>query len=203
MNARSQMGRPRCVGDDAIVAAAVRVIGRRGPTHFTIREVAAEAGLSPAAVMQRFGTKRGLLLAIERDGTDRIERIFQAARNEPRPRLAALRDALAATAGDLVDREEMANHLAFLALDLADRELRDHVVASFRLLRARVQSLLDLAVADGELQDGTDTAGLARFIEVAYNGALITAAIHGRPTSADAVRDAISSVLAPYAKSAT
>src|SRR5215831_8245675 len=55
--------RPRTVSDDQIFAATARAVTRLGPTRLTLADVADEVGLSAAALVQRFGSKRGLLLA--------------------------------------------------------------------------------------------------------------------------------------------
>ena len=59
-------GRPRGMEDAAILRAAAEVIGRTGPARFTLAAVASEIGLVPATLVQRFGSKRGLLLALAR-----------------------------------------------------------------------------------------------------------------------------------------
>ncbi|MCA1563440.1 MAG: TetR/AcrR family transcriptional regulator, partial [Acidobacteria bacterium] len=42
--------------------AAIQVMARLGPVRLTLADVAREIGLSPATLVQRFGSKRGLLL---------------------------------------------------------------------------------------------------------------------------------------------
>ena len=44
-------------------AALVRVMHRRSPAELTLREIAAEADVTAGALVQRFGSKRALLLA--------------------------------------------------------------------------------------------------------------------------------------------
>src|SRR5207253_320127 len=56
--------RPRQTSDQQILAATMRVMQRLSPTQLTLAEVAREAGVVPATLIQRFGTKRGLLLAV-------------------------------------------------------------------------------------------------------------------------------------------
>ncbi|MFD8888404.1 helix-turn-helix domain-containing protein [Streptomyces erythrochromogenes] len=58
------MARPRGVEDAVILRAAVRVMGRVGPAGLTLAAVAGEVGLVPGTLVQRFGSKRGLLLAL-------------------------------------------------------------------------------------------------------------------------------------------
>src|SRR5690606_26927491 len=58
------MARPRTVSDEAILDAAFAVMQRGGgPEALTFASVGKEAGLSPATLVQRFGTRAGLLRA--------------------------------------------------------------------------------------------------------------------------------------------
>ena len=59
--------RPRQASDEDILKAAFRAIARLGPAKLTLADVAAEAGVSAAALVQRFGSKRALLLAAAKD----------------------------------------------------------------------------------------------------------------------------------------
>ena len=72
----------------------------------------------------------------------------------------------------------LANHLAFLHLDLTDPDLREHAVAQSREMREQIRRLLDAAVTSGEL-DPCDTARLAQAVYTTYNGALVSWAIDG------------------------
>ena len=56
--------RPRAASDADILDATARAMARLGPARLTLADVAREAGLSPATLVQRFGSKRGLLLAV-------------------------------------------------------------------------------------------------------------------------------------------
>ena len=47
--------------------AAFRAIARLGPARLTLADVATDVGVSPAAIVQRFGSKRALLLATAAD----------------------------------------------------------------------------------------------------------------------------------------
>ena len=53
--------RPRKVSDEAIFAAAHKVMGQLGPAQWTLADIAREAGITAGAVVQRFGSKRELL----------------------------------------------------------------------------------------------------------------------------------------------
>jgi len=57
------LARPRTVTDQAILDGALEVANRRGPANVTFASVSAVVGLSPATLVQRFGTKEALLRA--------------------------------------------------------------------------------------------------------------------------------------------
>ncbi|GAA3011416.1 TetR/AcrR family transcriptional regulator [Streptosporangium longisporum] len=173
------MARPRTTSDEAILRAAGRAIGGHGPAGLTLAAVAAEAGLSPAALVQRFGSKRGLLLAFAEWSASGTGEVFRRARQRHDAPLAALYEALNELASTMRTPEEAANGLAFLQLDLTDPEFREHAVAQARRMREEITGLLAEAVAVGGLTEDADPVRLARAVQVAYNGTLILWALTG------------------------
>src|SRR5512143_2648306 len=87
-------GRPRTVSDEAIYWAAVGVLAEHGAGGLTLARVAEALGVTSAAVRQRFGSKRGLLLDIARRRASGVDVGFAAARERHRSPLAALEAAL-------------------------------------------------------------------------------------------------------------
>src|SRR5580704_2350099 len=62
------MARTKTISDEAVLAAAATVMFARGPSEFTLGDVAKAAGIAPATLVQRFGDKHGLIVAaIEQD----------------------------------------------------------------------------------------------------------------------------------------
>jgi len=92
----------------------------------------------------------------------------------------------------------LARNLAYLQIDLADPDFRGHLAAQARATRQGLQALLDTAVSASELSRNTDTVRLARTIEVALNGSLLTWAFYHDGTSARWMRDNLDAVLAPH-----
>jgi len=191
------MARPRTVADDEILAATARAIGRLGPARLTLAEAAEEAGLAPATLVQRFGSKRGLLLALSERSVDHGAAALRRARSRRSSPLGALRAGLVALAGPVSDPETFANHLAFLQLDLGDPEFHRHAKAHFDAVRDEIRALLDEAVAACELRP-CDTRRLARTVQATYNGALVTWAVQGHGTLARWLRRELDAVLEPH-----
>ena len=195
MNVCSQMPRPPSVTNAALLRAAAQVIGRRGPVEFTIREVADQAGLSAAAVMQRFRTKRGLLLALLEHAVAGVEARFKHALTVEASPLRALRRALREDAAELGHPTEAANHLTFLAMELRDEELRRHTQEHFAATERLLRQLLKDARARGEVPEDTDVARLARSVHAAYHGTLLLWTVERKGRPEDAVAAAVDALL--------
>ena len=183
--------------DAEVLEAAIRAISRIGPARLTLAHVAAEAGLAPATLVQRFGSKRGLLLAVSRHGARQNRADFERARASAASPLAALVDVLVAATRWFDTPEALANHLAFLQMDLADPEFLALAVQASDEQRAGIRALLDDAVAAGELAVH-GTARLAAAVQAAHGGSLLTWAIHRAGAPADWVRRDLETLLAPY-----
>jgi AcrR family transcriptional regulator len=189
--------RPRQTTDAAILGAAARAIGRLGPGRLTLAEVAREAGVSPATLVQRFGSKRGLLLALAAAGPEENRRQFEAIRQanpSPTDALFALGDCWAQFMGT---PEEISNGLAFLQIDLTDPEFRRHAVANAELVEGETRRLIAEALKAGELA-GCEPAPLARVLGAALHGSLVSWAIHRKGTLGDWLRRDLEAVLRPY-----
>ncbi len=177
--------------------AAHRAVTRLGPARFTLADVAEEVGLAPATLVQRFGSKRGLLLAMVKMGGEMADACFAAVREaHPSPL-----DALTAAATDMTryvqTPEELANALAFLQMDVSDPEFHALAVKNSRRALEGFRELIDEAVADGELIP-CDTARLARAVAAMSGGSLIAWAIHREGTAEEWVRDDFATLLGPY-----
>jgi AcrR family transcriptional regulator len=187
--------RPRTASDAEIIAALHRVISRVGLARVTLADVAADVGLTAGALVQRFGSKRGLLLALSRGGADAVrEQVAAARRDSPSP-LAALFDYATSASQMVRTPEEFANHLAFFQLDLTDPEFHAPALDFFLAERDALRALLDDAVAAGELPRGTNTERLARAVQEAVNGARVVWAVVRDGTLEERTRDALEMLL--------
>lgn len=145
---------------------------RVGPSRFTLALVAREAGLAPATIVQRFGSKRELIRTLA-SGAKGQGAIFVAQlREKYGSPLAILREFLLCWAQMASTPKEMANHLAYLQMDLTDPVLlknlvelsAENLVLTAQLLR-EAHDLGELTVQDAE--------GLARALNAAVTGGLL------------------------------
>jgi AcrR family transcriptional regulator len=196
------MPRPRTASDAEILEGATRAISRLGPWRMTLADVAREVGLSPATLLQRFGSKRGLLLALAKTGAGTVDECFAAARLATDSPIGALMRAATDMARHVESPEALANHLAFLQIDLSDPEFHGLALAHAERTLAGYEGLLLDAIADGELAP-CDTAALGRAIRAMTGGSLINWAIHREGSVLDWVHADLETLLAPYRRSPT
>ncbi len=191
------------VSDAEVLRHTARVIGEVGPARFTLADVARAAGLAPATLVKRFGSKRGLMLALARGAPGATDAAFGAARARHARALDAVVDVATAFARAVPSPEVLANHLAFLQLDLRDPEFHALALGQAERAVAGYRALLDEAAARGELArpDGAgavDTGRLARAVQATAGGALLAWAVLRDGAAADAVARDLDTLLAPY-----
>ncbi len=190
--------RRRKVTDDAIFAAARRAMTRRGPHELTLAHIGAEAGVSPGRLVQRFGSKRALLLALAGRFAGSAGTVFNGLRAAHRRPLAALR-AYAMCMADLASTPDaLSRNLAYLQIDLTDPEFRAHLQANARGTRLEIESLLQAAVLEGVLRRDADPPRLARTVEAVISGSLMTWACYRKGAAAAWIRRDLDAVLQPH-----
>jgi AcrR family transcriptional regulator len=187
--------RPRATSDADILSATYRIVSRLGPT-LTLADIAREAGVSPATLVQRFGSKRGLLLALASSGSHGLPDEFGRIRAAHRSPLAAIVGVGACIASMAESPETLSNSLAFLQMDLVDPEFHKHALAHSRTMQAEIKKLLDEAVAAGELQE-CDTRKLARTVQSLLGGSMLQWAIDRDSTVLDRVHQDLDTLLRP------
>jgi AcrR family transcriptional regulator len=192
--------RPRATSDADILAATHRAVSRLGP-GLTLADVAKEAGVSPATLVQRFGSKRGLLLAFAAGGSAGLKGEFERIRVTHRSPLAAVYGVAECMAAMADTPETLSNSLAFLQMDLVDPEFHEHALAHSRGMQAGIKALLDEAVAEGELPRG-DTRRLTRAVQAMIGGSLLQWAIDREGKVVDRMREDLDALLKPRVGSA-
>jgi AcrR family transcriptional regulator len=192
------VGRPRGVEDAVILRATAEVVGRVGPAGLTLAAVAREVGVVPGTLVQRFGSKRGLLLALTEHSAKNADALPARVRAEHDSPLAALTALIMESMGPMATPETYANHLAFLCIDLTDPQFHQHALTIHQAQRRAIEELLADAVSTGALRAGTDIAALAGSVQAMAAGAGLTWALDRQDTLAQRLEQEIGTVLSPY-----
>lgn len=190
--------RPRKASDDEVFAATLRMMARLGPQQITLADIATEAGLTAGALVQRFGSKRALLLTLSEKFAHSTSAMFEslrAADPSPLATLYAYADCMAQLGGS---PEVLAHHLMWLHQDLTDPEFRRFTLVQARASRRELHRLITEAMAQGELGKAVDAAALARAIEITVGGSLMAWAVHQEGKATNWVRHDLDAVLSPH-----
>ena len=190
--------RPRTVSDQDLMSATIRVMSRLGPVKLTLAEVAKEAGVTAATLVQRFGSKRGLMLKIAAEAAEFGDGCFTMVRDaHPDSPLDALYAAATGMAEMANTPEELSNSLAFLQIDLSDPDFYVHTLELSKKTVAGYRALLKDAIAAGELKPH-DTTRMARAINAIAGGSLIYWAVFREGTARRWLRRDLETLLGPY-----
>lgn len=190
--------RPRKASDEEVFAAAHRVMQQVGPAELTLGRIAAEAGVTAGALVQRFGSRRGLMLALMAEFSGSAPILFAQIRGAHPSPLAALRAYAACHAQMAESPQTLAHHLSYLQIDLTDPDFHEHMRAQAADTRDELRRLLADAVAAGELSADTEVEVLTRAVLAALNGSLFVWATLREGTAAQSVRADLDAVLAAY-----
>ncbi len=189
--------RPRRLPDSAILDAAARVVNRTGPERFTLADVGGEVGLSAATLVQRFGSKRALLLAMLEQTVSLLDENFEAAFANTKSPLEGLYAAALERTSQFDAPESLANRLSFVMLEMNDPEFHTLAVESARKAVNAYKLMLDNALVAGELSNAGDTQALAESIHAMTLGSLMMWAITREGARPSTRRD-LDNLLRPF-----
>jgi AcrR family transcriptional regulator len=190
--------RPQKVTADELFAATYAVMNRVGPRELTLAAIAKEAGVTAAVIVQRFGSKRGLMLALTRKFSESSGELVATLAKQHRSPLAALRAYAECVAGMAASPAAFVRGLAYLQADLSDAEFRRLLAKHSKATRMGLRRLLEAAVQAGELREDVASARLARTVEALLSGSVLTWAVYQDGSATDWVRADLESLLAPY-----
>lgn len=191
------MGRPRKATDEQVFLAAQRVMARVGPSELTLAMIAEEAGVTAGALVQRFGSKRDLMLRMSEAFAGGMGELFAQLRAAHTP-IGVIRAYAIGMAEMAVTPEALARNLAYLQADLSDPDLRSQLLLAAKETRRELLSLVNRAKKNGELIASTPAGPLVRNIEAIVSGALLTWAFHREGDAASWMRAHVDALLAPY-----
>lgn len=194
------MARPRKVSDDEVYAAAMRVMSRVGPTELTLQEIAREAGVTPGALVQRFGSRRALLVSMASALSAGMEDLFSQLRARHDSSLDVIRAYAACMAAMARTPADLSRNFEYLQVDMTDPDLRQRLVDQSKGVRRELAALLREAISSGELSKNTDVTALVRNIEALISGALLTWGFYQQGSAEAWVRRHIDSLLRPHTR---
>ncbi|MCG8668212.1 MAG: TetR/AcrR family transcriptional regulator [Pseudomonadales bacterium] len=136
---------------EALIAAALDLIGEKGPTGFTFAEAARSAGVSPAAPYRHFRDRDELLADVAKRGFETFTNVLTTAWDEGRPDAQKAFERLGRAYLGFA-RKEPALYSAMFESGLAvaeNPELRDAGDRAYAVLREASEALVATMPAKG------------------------------------------------------
>jgi AcrR family transcriptional regulator len=142
------MPRKRTISDQDLLDAALVVVRAAGPEALTFAAAASASGLAASTLVQRFGTKAGLLRAALLRAWDLLDEQTAAATASAGPGAEGVVDMLVGLSGSY-DAHDFADQLRVLREDLRDPVLRERGQHWLALLGHEVERRLQPTAPDG------------------------------------------------------
>jgi AcrR family transcriptional regulator len=136
-------------GNDSIIQAAIRLFGKHGIDATSLREVAKAAGISPALVVHHFGSKEGLVAAVDKAALQEFGAAYSSGETDEGSDL--LRQRAEQTARVMRERPEACAYLG--------RALVEGTPGSARLFRLMIEegnTEIDTLAEKGALREDAD-----------------------------------------------
>lgn len=170
----------KSIDDAKVLEKALLVISEKGPESFTLADIGKAVGLSPATLMQRFGSKQALLIQAVKHVPAKLNTDSEKLKRKVLPWDVELVKFLSELPDGFKTRKNIANSLGLLKLDMIDPELHPVARKLFKQFRAQIRDLLEKGKAKGHLPAETDLEALAWELDALRHGLVIQWTLSGK-----------------------
>ncbi|GAA0377531.1 TetR/AcrR family transcriptional regulator [Bacillus horti] len=190
------MARPKEFTDDRIFKGILAALGDLGYSKVTLSAVAKHVGISPAALIQRFSTKKELFLAFFDYLNDLSEQSLNDVKKHSSSSIAALREIALMWVVKNGDPIHCANIGSFYTDCISDPELREKAKKRLEIVDEGIQFFLNKGVDNGELLS-CDVPKMSRILQSSITGALLLWATNSERQAEEWIQDCFDMVLGP------
>lgn len=153
--------------------------------------------MTAGLLVQRFGSKRDLLLALSERFSGRTAEMFMGLRAQHRSALAALRAYSDGMVHLAATPAALARNFAYLQIDFTDPDFRKLLSTQAVATCDELQKLIREVMDAGDLVDTTNPRQLARTIEAVVSGSMMSWAFYQEGTAAKWMRQDLDAVVRP------
>lgn len=172
-----------------------------GNEHLTLSLIADEVGCSPPALVQRFGSKRALLMKYVAWSTERIRERFDALDDSEVSPLQRIKEMVglprSARPYEITDPEGLPTSVFMHLAAWNDEAFKPLVEERTALIESELKNLLEQATIAGEIR-GCDEQRMARTLMTAFSGAALQAIAVSREPIEDRMTQLVDHLLEPY-----
>lgn len=169
----------KTIADAQVLEKALLVISELGPESFTLADIGKAVGLAPATLMQRFGSKQALLIKAAKHVRTKLDVDLDKLKGKNLTWVEELVELLSEMPDGFGTRQDIANSLGLLKLDMVDPELHPIARQLFEQLRSRIQEVLIRGKSEGQIPPETDVNELAWELDALRHGLVIQWTLSG------------------------
>jgi|GEM_PF-1822697 AcrR family transcriptional regulator len=176
------MPRKKKIDDSVILQLILEVIIEVGAASFSLSDLSRKTGLSPATLLQRFGSKKNILHKAIALANDNLNRELTNRKQTDKSYVQTIIDIYLELAGNFITPSDIANGLDVLKYDINDKNLNALTRKYFKIRRNKIASLLILATEHNELPQDTDITSMVYNLEALWQGSVMLWALIGKGT---------------------
>lgn len=182
------MPRPRSISNDQLLDTVLEVIQKIGPERFTLRDISNEVSLSPATLLQRFGSKAELLKQAILHAKDKLKENLSHIENSisDDPKEALVQWLISIT--PFSHRESFASHLSLLKQDILDDEMREQSKLHINLIHENIVAYLTQLTPRSSK---SDLMKWSKMIEAQWQGLLMQWVLGGEGELESCLREGL------------
>lgn len=191
------MGRPKKLSDHDLLDRAFDVISHEGFDSFTFAQVGKAVGLSPAALVKRFKTKKQLATLARNKRWDNNLSAIDKSHISSLKGLQGIFDFIHLIALS-VDSKKLGEHARWLGTEACDSRSKKKVAAYFETTRKILERLLSEAHKAKEISLPLSPKVFAKTLEALIQGAIFQFAFLDERSIGTHLKDHVQTILEPY-----
>lgn len=173
------MPRTKIMADVAVLKLIVEVIIEKGATTFSLQDLSKKTGLSPATLLQRFGSKKNILhRAIELANEDLKQKLNNSA-SDSKSIIQQIINIYLDLSLSFSKPADIANGLDILKLDILEKKLNDLTRNYYKIRRNKIYTLIKLAQKQQEILINHGAKEIAWNLECLWQGSIMLWALTG------------------------
>lgn len=167
------------IDDRMILKMALEVIVEVGVTTFSLEDLRNKTGLSPATLLQRFGSKKNILYkALELSNND-LKNNFNNRSIVNQSPLQEIINIYLELSMPFSTPEDIAGGLDILKLDITDKRLNSLTRKYFEIRRKKIESLIIQAQEKNEISSFINASEMVWNLESLWQGSIMLWALIG------------------------
>ena len=177
------MPRKKIITDNTILRIVFDVILKMGVYEFNLKDLSKKTGLSPATLIQRFGSKKNILFEAIKLAKQNLKKDLTKIDLRHISPTQEIINIYLEPVNLIKTPENVAKTLDLIKLDIREKKLNKLMREYFNIRRKKIQPLIIAAQKKKELSSSLNVSKLISNLEAIWHGSIILWALIGKNTA--------------------